>query len=190
MSHFRGLSIAERADVIKNYRRAQPTMRYYDMEEDFNKGVESYAGGGPIKERFMQPTDSKLPTVQNPDGSRSSEGASSIGGEGGEPAYLVPTLKYGQNLMWPNNAVQEFRNTGEHVGGPFKTWQEAETWERNVRHPYVEKGESIPSPLRFKSYANGGAINTEVIREEFGPKSLTYGGAGLALSTPVSNKSL
>lgn len=115
-----------------------------------------YANGGPI--RFMQPNDAKLPRVKNPNGSVSSERSASIGGEGGEPAYLVPTLKYGQNLMWPNDPVQEFRNTGEITGGPFKTWQEADKWDREVRHPYVEKGETVPSPLRFKSYAAGGPI--------------------------------
>jgi hypothetical protein len=112
---------------------------------------------------FLQPTSSKLP-IGYPGGPipASSEVAMSIGGEGGEPAYLVPSFKYGQPL---EDAYKEFLRTGEHLGGPFKTWQEADEWEQNIRHPYVEKGQDIPTPLKtwskdypLPTYEMGGSI--------------------------------
>jgi hypothetical protein len=112
---------------------------------------------------FLQPTSSKLP-IGYPGGPipASSEVAMSIGGEGGEPAYLVPSFKYGQPL---EDAYKEFLRTGEHLGGPFKTWQEADEWEQNIRHPYVEKGQDIPTPLKtwskdypLPTYKMGGSI--------------------------------
>jgi len=108
---------------------------------------------------FLEPTSSKLPIgyANIPSNVPSSELAQSIGGEDGEPAFLIPTFKYGHPL---EDASAEFRKTGEHLGGPFKTWQEADEWERNVRHPYVEKGQDIPTPLRRwgKDFAMGGSL--------------------------------
>jgi hypothetical protein len=93
---------------------------------------------------FLEPNSQKLPANNN-----RSELATSIGGENGEPAFLVPSFKYGRPILGPsNNLYDEFYRTGEHLGGPFKTWQEADEWGRNVRHPYVEKGQSIPIPIR------------------------------------------
>ena len=95
---------------------------------------------------FLEPTSEKLPLGYMPPSIiPSSEVAISIGGVGDEPAYLIPSFKYGQRLKDP---IGEFDRTGEHLGGPFKTYQEADEWERTVRHPYVEKGQSIPSPYR------------------------------------------
>jgi hypothetical protein len=107
---------------------------------------------------FLEPTSRKLPAGYNPiTGGSSTEYAVSIGGEDGEPAYLIPSFKYGKLLKDP---VDEFRKTGEHLGGPFKTYQEADEWERTVRHPYVEKGQTIPTPLRRwgKDFAMGGSL--------------------------------
>jgi len=102
---------------------------------------------------FLEPNDKKLPKGIGPYLSNSSELATSIGGENGEPAYLIPSMKYGRPL---DNPYMEFLRTGDHLGGPFKTWQEADEWEKNVRHPYVEKGESIPTPIRRWSLKKGG----------------------------------
>jgi hypothetical protein len=101
---------------------------------------------------FLEPNSPKLPLVGN-----RSELATSIGGENGEPAYLIPSFKYGKPLADP---IGEFKKTGEHLGGPFKTWQEADEWENSVRHPYVEKGQSIPTPIRRwgKDFAMGGSL--------------------------------
>lgn len=108
---------------------------------------------------FLEPTSPKLPIgyANIPTNIPSSELAQSIGGEDGEPAFLIPTFKYGHPLEDPD---AEFRKTGEHLGGPFKTWQEADTWDREIRHPYVEKGQDIPTPLRRwgKDFAMGGSI--------------------------------
>ena len=106
-------------------------------------GGPSMQGGGKI---FLEPTSEKLPLGFIPPSIvPSSEVAMSIGGVGDEPAYLIPSFKYGQRSKDP---IGEFDRTGEHLGGPFKTYQEADEWERTVRHPYVEKGQSIPSPYR------------------------------------------
>ena len=111
-----------------------------------------YQEGGKLK--FLQPTDKNLPEgYVIPYSTPSSERAMSIGGENGEPAYLIPSFKYGQPLDDP---MGEFRKTGEHLGGPFKTWQEADEWERTVRHPAVEKGENIMFPQ--EQFAMGGSV--------------------------------
>ena len=85
----------------------------------------------------------------------STELAMSIGGEGGQPGYLIPTFKYGKPLADPE---AEFRQTGEHLGGPFKTWQAAEKWGKE-RHKFVEKGQSVPSPTKtWDEFAMGGGL--------------------------------
>jgi hypothetical protein len=106
---------------------------------------------------FLQPTSEKLPEgYRIPYADPSSELAMSIGGENGEPAYLIPSFKYGKPLY---NPIEEFKKTGEHLGGPFKTWQEADQWEQEVRHPYVEKGQAIPMPIKtWGEMAMGGSI--------------------------------
>lgn len=107
---------------------------------------------------FLQPNSKKLPRgYKVPLKDDSSELAMSIGGEQGEPAYLIPSFKYGKPLL---NPLEEYRKTGEHLGGPFKTWQEADKWEREIRHPYVEKGQPIPSPLKYwgEGFQEGGTI--------------------------------
>jgi hypothetical protein len=103
---------------------------------------------------FLQPTSDKLPEgYRIPYSDPSTERAGTIGGENGEPAYLVPNFKYGHPIYDP---VDEFRKTGEHLGGPFKTWQEADKWESETRHPAVEKGETIIFPQ--EKFAMGGTI--------------------------------
>jgi len=110
-----------------------------------------FQDGGKLK--FLQPTDKKLPIGGFPRTNISSEVAISIGGENGEPAYLIPSFKYGTPLKDP---IAEFRKTGEHLGGPFKTWKEADKWEKSVRHPAVEKGQNIQFPI--KEFKYGGEI--------------------------------
>jgi hypothetical protein len=84
----------------------------------------------------------------------STEVSTSIGGEGGEPAYLIPSFKYGQPLQDP---VQEFNMTEQYLGGPFKTWQDAEKFQE-IRHQYVEKGQPLPSPIATSNMAMGGSM--------------------------------
>ena len=103
---------------------------------------------------FLQPTSYKLPSAAN-EGAMSTEKATSIGGGPGEPAFLIPTFKYGKPLKDPE---AEYRKTGEHLGGPFKTWQEAEKF-GELRHQYVEQGRNIPSPLKWwGDMAMGGSL--------------------------------
>jgi len=84
----------------------------------------------------------------------STEVSTSIGGEDGEPAYLIPSFKYGYPLQDP---VQEFDMTGQYLGGPFKTWQDAEKFQE-IRHQYVEKGQPLPSPIATSNMAMGGSL--------------------------------
>jgi hypothetical protein len=103
---------------------------------------------------FLQPTSEKLPEgYRIPFSDPSTERAMSVGGEDGEPAYLIPSFKYGRPLADP---ILEFRNTGEHLGGPFETYQEADEWERTVRHPAVEKRENIMFPIQ--EFQTGGSL--------------------------------
>lgn len=116
-----------------------------------------YMSFGPGGKTFLEPNDPKLPMgYEIPFRTPSSEQAMSIGG-GDQPAYLIPSFKYGRKLSG-EQAYEEYLKTGEHLGGPFKTWQEADEWDRTVRHPYVEKGQAIPTPYRRwgKEYAKGG----------------------------------
>ena len=132
---------------------------------------------------FLEPTSSKLPIgyANVPSNIPSSELAQSVGGENGEPAFLIPTFKYGHPL---EDAGAEFRRTGEHLGGPFKTWQEADEWERTVRHPYVEKGQDIPTPLRRwgKDFAMGGSLP--------GATGFMYARTGAPSNGPYAKKTL
>lgn len=84
----------------------------------------------------------------------SSEVSTSVGGEQGEPGYLIPSFKYGSPLQDP---TQEFNMTGQHLGGPFKTWQDAEKFQE-IRHQYVEKGQPLPSPIATANMAMGGSL--------------------------------
>lgn len=115
----------------------------------------SPAWGGQFQDGgFLQPTSYKLPPAAN-EGTMSTEKSRSIGGEGGEPAYLIPTFKYGKPLKDPE---AEYRKTGEHLGGPFKTWQEAEKF-GEMRHQYVEQGRNIPSPYKWwDEFQMGGSL--------------------------------
>jgi len=105
---------------------------------------------------FLQPNSSKLPEgYVIPYNTPSTELAMSIGGEKGEPAYLIPSFKGGKKLKDP---IAEYKKTGEHLGGPFKTWQEAEKF-GEMRHEYVEKGQDIPTPLKtWGDMAMGGSM--------------------------------
>jgi len=117
-----------------------------------------FQDGGILGKTFLQPNSSKLPAAPTPGGKKgqmSTELAMSIGGEGGQPGYLIPTFKHGKPLADPE---AEFRQTGEHLGGPFKTWQAAEKWGKE-RHKFVEKGQSVPSPTKtWDEFAMGGGI--------------------------------
>ena len=138
----------------------------------------SPAWGGQFQDGgFLQPISYKLPSrYRIPYAEPSTELATSIGGGPGEPAYLIPTFKYGKPLQDPE---AEYRKTGEHLGGPFKTYQEAEKWEQEIRHPYVEKGKPIPTPLkRWGDMAMGGGIP--------GAVGFTY--ARVAGSAPANGK--
>jgi hypothetical protein len=111
----------------------------------------------------------------------------SIGGEEGEPAYLIPSFKYGQPL---SNPLKEFKETGDYLGGPFKTWQEADKWEKEIRHPYVEKGQSIPSPLKWwgEGFQNGGELKYYQEGNDFKPKMIGQFGATLMPMNPLISK--
>ncbi len=131
---------------------------YVGMGNDITGRDYSPAWGGQFQSGgFLQPISYKLPSrYRIPYAEPSTELATSIGGVNGEPAYLIPTFKGGKDLKDP---VDEYRKTGEHLGGPFKTWQEAEKWEQEIRHPYVEKGKPIPTPLkRWGDMEDGGYV--------------------------------
>lgn len=122
--------------------------------------VSKYQTGGKSL-TFLQPTSEKLPEgYRIPYAEPSSELAMSIGGENGEPAYLIPSFKYGKPLADP---IEEFKKTGEHLGGPFKTWQEADEWERTTRHPAVEKKQNIMFPQ--EQFQEGGNFDPNSARD-------------------------
>ena len=148
---------------LDNYNDSEVSLPEGYVGEGYNTSGRDYspAWGGQFqsggKLTFLQPTSEKLPQgYRIPYADPSSELAMSIGGEDGEPAYLIPSFKYGRPL---ENPMEEFKKTGEHLGGPFKTWQEADQWEQEVRHPYVEKGQAIPMPIKtWGEMAMGGSI--------------------------------
>jgi hypothetical protein len=128
--------------------------------------VSKYQTGGRSL-TFLQPTSEKLPEgYRIPYAEPSSELAMSIGGENGEPAYLIPSFKYGKPLADP---IEEFKKTGEHLGGPFKTWQEADEWERTTRHPAVEKKQNIMFPQ--EQFQEGGNFDHNSARDNWVEKT-------------------
>ena len=145
---------------LDNYNDSQASAPEGMVGDGFSNVGRNYspAWGGQFqtggKLTFLQPTSDKLPEgYRIPYDTPSTERAGSIGGENGEPAYLVPEFKYGHPIYDP---IEEFKRTGEHLGGPFKTWQEAEEWEETVRHPAVENRETIMFPQ--EKFAMGGSI--------------------------------
>jgi hypothetical protein len=96
----------------------------------------------------------------------SSEISTSVGGEGGEPAYLIPTFKYGKRL---NNPLGEFNMTGQHIGGPFKTVEDVERF-GELRHQYVGDGKTLPSPIATSNMANGGKMCDSCQKAQDGKK--------------------
>jgi hypothetical protein len=148
------------------------------------------------EDKFLQPNSEKLPTgYKIPNRDPSSELAMSIGGEDGEPAYLIPSFKYGQPLEDP---LKEYRETGDYLGGPFKTWQEADDWDINVRHPYVEKNQAIPFPIRTKGkdMQMGGVLPSAFVRTgdipsegKYAKKTMPSAQTGL-ISHPGGNRNI
>jgi hypothetical protein len=143
-----------------NYNDSKATASPDMVGDGFSNVGRNYspAWGGQFQEggklKFLQPTSDRLPEgYRIPYDTPSTERATSIGGVDGEPAYLVPEFKYGEPLYDP---IEEFKRTGEHLGGPFKTWQEADEWENTVRHPAVENRETIMFPQ--EKFQAGGSL--------------------------------
>jgi len=148
------------------YTTPQKTEELYDEYQRFKdlpngpklKVTPNYQKGGEVKKKFLQPDSMYLPNVHNKEtGMSNSEVSMSIGGEYGEPSYLIPSFKYGKFLDDP---VGEFNKTGEHLGGPWQTWKEAEAFGKE-RHKYVEKGQKVPMIVPNK----GELINYEGVRK-------------------------
>jgi hypothetical protein len=144
--------------IQPNYNDASVSMSEDFVGDGYNTKGRNYspAWGGQFEDGgFLQPNSYKLPKgIKVPYADPSSELSMSIGGEGGEPAYLIPSFKYGQPLK---NPMAEYMLTGEHLGGPFKTWQDADEFGK-LRHQYVEKGQAIPSPIATSNMAMGGSL--------------------------------
>jgi hypothetical protein len=114
-----------------------------NMLEGYKPGFMDTVGDYRLPEGYAPPSIDK-----------SSEISTSIGGEDGEPAYLIPTFKYGQRL---NDYIGEFNMTGQHLGGPFKTVEDAEKFGK-LRHEYVGKGQTLPSPIARSNMQMGGSL--------------------------------
>ena len=129
------------------------------------------------KSGLLQPSDYKLPEGRMA-GSiyPSSEVSRSVGGEDGEPAYLIPSFKYGAPLQ---DYVGEYNRTGQHLGGPFKTWQEADAFGK-LRHQYIDKEyKTLPSPIKTwgDGFQNGGEMKYYQEGLDFKPKSISKNGS-------------
>ena len=113
-----------------------------------------FQDGGILGKTFLQPTSSKLPKGWNPKEKGYSTEYSTTVGKDGE-YYLVPGFKQGKLVSDPE---REFHNTGELLGGPFKTIQSAQDF-ADRRHKYVEQGKPVPSPLKtYDEFAMGGSV--------------------------------
>lgn len=131
-------------------------------------------GGEILGKTFLQPNNPRLPKGWNPKEKGYSTEYSTTVGKDGE-YYLVPGFKQGKLVSDPE---REFHNTGELLGGPFKTIQSAQNF-ADRRHKYVEQGKPIPSPMKtYDEFAMGGGIP--------GAVGFTY--ARVAGSAPANGK--
>jgi hypothetical protein len=134
-------SLANNATKEVQYRAQKP----YNLDLSFisNPQLRNELEGN--KPGFMEPGYYRLPQGYAPPfKDPSSEISTSVGGGDGEPAYLIPTFKYGKRLQDP---MKEFNATGQHIGGPFKTVADAEAFAIE-RHKYIDKKEkTLPIPL-------------------------------------------
>jgi hypothetical protein len=115
-----------------------------------------FQDGGILGKTFLQPNDPKLPVGWNPKEKGYSTEYSTTVGKDGE-YYLVPGFKHRKLFSDPE---KEFRNTGELLGGPFKTIQSAQDF-ADRRHKYVEQGKPLPSPMKtydYLKFAMGGSM--------------------------------
>lgn len=139
------------------------------------------------KPGLLQPGDYRLPEGRMA-GSiyPSSEVSRSIGGEDGEPAYLIPSFKYG----FPSqDYVGEYDETGQYLGGPFKTWQEADAF-GELRHQYIDKKyKTLPSPVKTwgEGFQNGGEMKYYQEGLDWKPKSISKNGSQLTKLDQLTN---
>ncbi len=145
-------------DILNQYKFWRQNTKEGKAVIDYSNEPNEYIVPLPMHLRksftYLEPGSFFLPSRANiPENTFSSERATSIGGENGEPAFLVPSFKYGKPLR---DEFNEFKKTGHHIGGPFKTWQEAQEYGK-LRHKFIDEGyESLPTPIRRwgKDYSN------------------------------------
>jgi hypothetical protein len=145
-------------DILNQYKFWRQNTKEGKAVIDYSNEPNEYTVPLPMHLRksftYLEPGSFFLPSTANiPENTFSSERAISIGGENGEPAFLVPSFKYGKPLR---DEFNEFKKTGHHIGGPFKTWQEAQEYGK-LRHKFIDEGyESLPTPIRRwgKDYSN------------------------------------
>ena len=77
------------------------------------------------------------PVVHNSDGSISTVRSITVGGEKGEPAYLIPTV-VGDKVVSNSQAVQHFKQTGEHLG-QFDTTDNANSYAQSLHEDQAKE---------------------------------------------------
>ncbi len=100
------------------------------------------------------------PVVKNPDGSISTVVTISVGVDGVE--YLIPTIADDGRQMTDEEAKEQFRKTGNHLGG-FKSPEEATAYAKNLsKEMGVRKGaDEGPAQMgTFYRFPAGAAIQT------------------------------
>lgn len=109
------------------------------MKRLARKRVRGYAEGGyiPGMTGVGNIDLHKRPVVHNSDGTISTVRSLTVGGEKGEPAYLIPTV-VGSKVVSNDQAVQHFKTTGEHLGR-FDSIDNANTYAQGLHEDQAKE---------------------------------------------------
>lgn len=109
----RGMGVPSAADLAMQQLKRGPHQNYAAMyPRDPNKSYDQYGSYGALEKGNIDL--SKRPHVKNADGSTSTVRSMGVGLD--DKNYLLPTVSQDGRIMNPDDAIDEFFKTGQHMG--------------------------------------------------------------------------